>query len=698
MTAPRTPAARPAEPAADQPAASPVVGPPRTAFVCRAAADDGPALLTLLRSLALSNPAVCEDFLLLHGGPPGGPGGNPQGGLPADVLAAARRLHPRLHDHPLPGDGGGEGDAEGDGGGPTAGYRSVITLEPGWLVLPGLAVQREPNRAAVERHRLTDDEFRSAYCALPGDKHPDLLLHLAVPLLERRPTVDLARAVGLVHSAQGRYREAVRVLTSVTARADQPRFHETLGSALMAVSRYDEAETHLLLATASPQVAAKAFSRLARLAWLRGDEETSRVRAGLGLDAEPVNRTCRTLHLAAEQAPEADAAAAVAPGEQWAHVALYASGQENAGDKVLPEAVRACLAEQAGGPPDSGRWHAVPVHRLFDDAALEQVNSRRALVVGGGGLFLPDTWPNGNSGWQWNVPDAALRRISVPLAVFAVGYNVFAGQGYERDRFTAALRTLVERSAFFGLRNRGSVARVRDLLPAELRDRVIHQPCPTTVTRHITPGWQDPVRRDDTVLLNCAYDRAALRFGQGYGHFLAELARATRVLRKHTEVRCAAHTPADEQVVHDLRREHGLTLPVEPLYDLSNDSIRDVYRRTRLVIGMRGHAGMIPFGCGTPILSLVSHPKLAYFLADIERPDWGVPVHDPHLGDTLAERAVALLDDHEAAVADVHGRQQLLWDLTRRNLGLLAQAVGTAPAPTGDLPTPRPAATPPADR
>jgi hypothetical protein len=39
---------------------------------------------------------------------------------------------------------------------------------------------------------------------------------------------------------------------------------------------------------------------------------------------------------------------------------------------------------------------------------------------------------------------------------------------------------------------------------------------------------------------------------------------------------------------------------------------------------MRGHAGMIPFGCGTPIISLVSHPKMAYFLADIERPEWGV--------------------------------------------------------------------------
>ncbi|WP_461030375.1 polysaccharide pyruvyl transferase family protein, partial [Streptomyces sparsus] len=503
------------------------------------------------------------------------------------------------------------------------------------------------------------------------------------------PTVDLARAVGLVHLAQGRYGEAVRVLTSVTARADQPRFHETLGSALMAVSRYEEAETHLLLATAAPHTAAKAFSRLARLAWLRGDHTTARGRARSGLDAEPVNRTCRALYLAEPAEPAAGTGqSAVAPGQQWAHVALYATGQENAGDKVLPEAVRACLGEQAGGGPDSGRWHPVEVHRLFDDAALEEVNSRRALVVGGGGLFLPDTWPNGNSGWQWNVPDANLRRITVPLAVFAVGYNVFAGQGYERERFSTALRTLVEQSAFFGLRNRGSVERVRDLLPAELREKVVHQPCPTTVTRQITDGWQDPAERDDTVLLNCAYDRAALRFGQGYGHFLDQLARAVRTLRSHADVRCAAHTPADEQVVHDLRREHGLTLPVQPLYDLSNDGIRDVYRRTRLVIGMRGHAGMIPFGCGTPVLSLVSHPKLAYFLADIDRPQWGVSVHDQHLADSLTERAVALLDDHEAAVADVHDRQQLLWRITRDNLATLRTAVGDASA-APPLPAPR---------
>ncbi len=226
-----------------------------------------------------------------------------------------------------------------------------------------------------------------------------------------------------------------------------------------------------------------------------------------------------------------------------------------------------------------------------------------------------------------------------------------------------------------------------------------YQPCPTTVARHLDPRLAEPAVREDTVLLNCAYDRAGLRFGHDYGHFLAEMAAAIRAMSAAADVRYAAHMPADERFVDDLRREHGLTLPVEPLYLLSNDAIRDLYRRARLVIGMRGHAGMIPFGCGTPIISLVSHPKLAYFLADIDRPDWGVSVHERALGARLAERALAVLADHPAAVADVHDRQRALWSVTRDNLARLRELTGL-PDPFGEpsrspapvVPSPRSAA------
>ncbi|MFG3317500.1 polysaccharide pyruvyl transferase family protein [Streptomyces sp. NPDC048171] len=734
---------------------STVTGRRRIAFAVHTDRDGLSRLSTLIRSLALTNPGVCEDFVVLHPG------------LPDDAFDALRPLHPRLVTRRAE---GGRGDVLR-----LEGYDTVIALDPGMVVLGDLgellrmrrevaAVPRSPHDgrhageqdgerprvlpdglivvqradvddalatrlaagsgsgsgsgegmasdgaltpldarydfparrlhddlpvpedvvvlrltgpsdapghgpAAEARHRfeLGDEEFRAAFRALRGRKHPELLAHYAPPLLKARPSLDLARTVADVYRGQGRYDEAVEVLAPVVAdRLDAPRCHETLGVCLMALSRYDEAEAHLLLAAASPDVAPRAFAQLARLAWLRGREADAHAYAREGLDADPTDAGCHAWYVRTRtREPEGGAAAPEPdPAEQLAHVALFAEGDENAGDKVLPEAVRMCFG------PDTGprHWYPQPVHRLVDEAALEQLNARRGVVVGGGGLFLPDTSPNGNSHWQWNVPDDLLARVTAPLAVFAVGYNVFDGQLYRRRRFAESLRVLVERSAFFGLRNHGSIDRVRELLPASLRDRVRYQPCPTTVARQLLPGRFEAAERSDTVLVNCAYDRAGLRFGHDYGHFLAQTAHALGALRERADVRYAAHMPADERFVHDLRREHGIALPVERLYALSNDAIRDLYARARLVIGMRGHAGMIPFGCGTPILSLVSHPKLAYFLSDIGRPEWGLSVHDRELGPRLAERASAVLDDHATAVADVHRAQEFLWKTTQANL------------------------------
>ncbi|WP_405692811.1 polysaccharide pyruvyl transferase family protein [Streptomyces sp. NBC_01185] len=766
-----TPADRRTDPTGGGTAAGPdaddrraVTGRRRIAFAAWTDEARMPGLLVLLRSLALADPTVCEDFLVLHPG------------LPDSAFDAARRLHPRLVPRsarsrldvfresgydtvvalspgmvvlgsllpllalrtgvaavPQPGPGGGRTvrdggllviqrqdvtdallDALAEGGEDTvdralteagileplgsrydvpAGRPFDDTPVPGSTVVLHLGADPAPGTPAGEareRYEMDDEAFRAAYCALPGPKHPELLLHCALPFPEgRRAPVDLVRQVAEVHRQQGRYDEAVALLTpAVAGRPDLPRCHETLGISLMALSRYEEAEAHLLLATVSPDFAARAYGQLARLAWLLGREADAHAYAREGLDADPTDGNCHAWYARTRPAPAAPGGAAPAPAhEQLAHVALFADGQENAGDKVLPEAVRMCFG------PDTGpaRWHERSVHRLVDETGLEELNARRGIVVGGGGLFLPDTAPNSNSGWQWNIPDDVLARISAPLAVFAVGYNVFDGQRYRRERFAASLRALVGKSAFFGLRNQGSVDRVRELLPEELRDRVRYQPCPTTVARHLDPGLDDGrddgTDRDDTVLINCAYDRAGLRFGHDYGHFLAETAAAVRAIGTRAEVRYAAHMPADEKFVHDLRREHGTALPVEPLYLFSNDRIRELYRRTRLVIGMRGHAGMIPFGCGTPVISLVSHPKLAYFLADIDRPEWGLSVHDRALGARLAERAAHVLDDHRAAVADVHGRQEHLWSVTRANLAELRGLFGlTDPFAGGDAP------------
>lgn len=527
--------------------------------------------------------------------------------------------------------------------------------------------------AAWERFSLSQQEFTAEFLALTGDKHPDLLMHFGRDVVADGDDFEAVIEVAMACLGKGRYEDAVDVLTRTPIPAQQHRVHELLGQALASVSRYDAAEAHLLLASADGGTASRIFGRLSNIAWVRGDDTLSHEYARSGLFADLTDRSCRIAY--EKTLPETlsfyDDSTGVAP-EQLAHVAFYMPRQGNAGDKVLPETVRMCF----GSDTSAKSWHSIHAHRLFDEAALERVNSRRGLVIGGGGLFIPDTSPNGNSAWQWNVPDRLLERIDVPLAVFAVGYNAFDGQAYTRRRFEESLRLLVSKSAFFGLRNHGSVQKVRDLLPAELQDRVIFQPCPTTVSRQIVPGWQDPAERDDTVLINCAYDRAGLRFGHDYDHFLKEMATAVRNLGSHAEVRYAAHALDDERFVFDLRRTYGISLPVIPMYDFDTDQLRDAYARTKLVIGMRGHAGMIPFGCGTPIISLISHPKMAYFLSDIERPEWGVSVHDLNLGSVLTERALGLLDNHAASVADVYGRQEALWDVTQANAAQLKKIFG----------------------
>ena len=358
-------------------------------------------------------------------------------------------------------------------------------------------------------------------------------------------------------------------------------------------------------------------------------------------------------------------------GIELSHAAFYVDNYGNYGDELLPVAVR----ESVSHLRPVGGWSGYHVHQVFDDECVEQVNATQGLLVGGGGLFLPDTSPNGNSGWQWNVPRSSLDRLKVPLGLIAVGYNLFDGQTIAGDLFRESVIATVDRADFVGLRNHGSIERVRELLPESLREKVTYLPCPTTILGCLPDsGFEDvpgPVRsahEKPLVYLNVAYDRASLRFKEGYGDFVAAINRFIGTLGDRAEVRVAAHTIPDEQIAVDLYREYGTRIGVD---SFNRDGIAGAtkhYREASLVIGMRGHAGMIPFGLGTPILSLVSHPKLQYFLDDVGHPEWGVRVDSPNLSTELLELTESVLDDETGARKAVTAARDGLYRTFTSNL------------------------------
>ncbi|MDM7831995.1 glycosyltransferase [Cellulomonas edaphi] len=485
----------------------------------------------------------------------------------------------------------------------------------------------------------------------------------AVPDAEVRGATGVLRH-GARLRAEGDFAGAVALLESHALEVGQvdTAYALDLATSYRAVSRYDDAA--VLAATAlSSHRASEAHLSLAETAWVVRDLDGARGHSRAALALEPLRHKARLVHArAARPAPDAEVVATADPaGITLSHAAFYVDPLGNYGDVLLPAAVREVTTHVRG----VAGWHGVHVHQLFDDAAVDAVNQTSGLLVGGGGLFLPDTAPNGNSGWQWNVPDASLDRLTVPLALVAVGYNLFPGQEFQGSRFRDSLTRVVERAQFVGLRNRGSIEKVRALLPAELAERVSYLPCPTTVLG-LLPGtaYTDPAddaAERDVVYLNVAYDRSALRFKDEYAAFLAQIDAFVRGLAGVARVRIAAHTIPDERIAVDLFREHGTRVGVDSFFRLGIAETTRLYREAALVVGMRGHAGMIPFGLGTPIVSLVSHPKLRYFLEDIGRPEWGVDVSERHLGARLVELSTAVLDDQARFRGEVADARQALY-------------------------------------
>src|SRR5690606_14946241 len=136
------------------------------------------------------------------------------------------------------------------------------------------------------------------------------------------------------------------------------------------------------------------------------------------------------------------------------------------------------------------------------------------IVIGGGGLFLVDNSESSLSGWQWPIPMPLLRRIEKPIVIFAVGYNRFRGQAEFPQAFAENLNLLVEKSAFVGIRNRGSIAALGNYLPPELAARLTFQPCPTSVMRYLGMPRGETVQRSPnlrTLVINAAFDRFGMR-------------------------------------------------------------------------------------------------------------------------------------------------------------------------------------------
>ncbi|MFT6396268.1 MAG: polysaccharide pyruvyl transferase WcaK-like protein [Bradymonadia bacterium] len=335
----------------------------------------------------------------------------------------------------------------------------------------------------------------------------------------------------------------------------------------------------------------------------------------------------------------------------------------NAGDVLLPLTLKDVIHTDCG----ELNWNNLHVHNEVSDRTVRSINESAGLIIGGGGLFLRDTNPNQLSGWQWSCSLEHLRQIEVPIAAFAVGYNRFRGQPDFEPIFTEHVNELAKRSVYLGLRNQGSINAMRAYLTPENQEKLRFQPCMTTVLSRIYPRLCDYENKEDFIALNAAFDRPELRFGSDPPSKLRELANAIRRLGENRKLKYYAHMERDEQMCPYLDAA-GVEYELVRLDRYSPERIVAEYAKPSLVIGMRGHAQMIPFGTETPILSLITHDKLRFFIDDIGHPEWGVDMGDDGFAEDLVALSEEILDSRTETQAMIRESAEVLWDTCRTNV------------------------------
>jgi SAM-dependent methyltransferase/polysaccharide pyruvyl transferase WcaK-like protein len=346
----------------------------------------------------------------------------------------------------------------------------------------------------------------------------------------------------------------------------------------------------------------------------------------------------------------------------------------NAGDTVLFQAVRETV-EQLGG---RGPWLRKALWEPVTAVTLQQFQQEaRAILIGGGGVFLKDTNPNQNSGWQWNCPPDLLRQIKLPIILFAVGYNRFRGQEEFDDIFTTHIQQLVSQAAFIGLRNHGSIRNLAAYLAPEQQSKLSFQPCPTTHLAYLHPEFAitdlPQLAQSRRLALNMAFDRHSQRFGNQQHQILPDVARALHhaVLQEKWDLHYVIHTPEDATFIPYLLAAKVPHTTVN-LYGRPYAEVLRFYQTMPLTLGMRGHSQMIPFGQGGGIISLISHDKLRYFLEDIGHLDWGIELNTAVLTDELISKIAYFADNVNDISQQITQARAMLWQVTQQNWQTLA--------------------------
>lgn len=266
------------------------------------------------------------------------------------------------------------------------------------------------------------------------------------------------------------------------------------------------------------------------------------------------------------------------------------------------------------------------VHYQEEDAKFYN-NKRDALIVGGGGAIFNRPRDESLSEWQFDPSKKFLKELKIPLIVYAIGYNKFRYDDRGWNPWDN-LKLVQEKSDLFSVRSSGSkrVCVENGLEPSSIE--VVPDP-----GLFIEPlDVEIPKLENDRLKIAICWvsDREEYFYPKDSGSSLL-MDSLVHVLKSfpNTQVIQVEHIQGlDRRKRNSLQKDLSNFISIEeempffyPACKEAAPYLAGIYKQVDLVIGMRGHSILIPFGQETNLLSISSHNKNKWFLEDVSCSD-----------------------------------------------------------------------------
>lgn len=354
----------------------------------------------------------------------------------------------------------------------------------------------------------------------------------------------------------------------------------------------------------------------------------------------------------------------------------YGAWHGNAGDVMIVYAQHGLFDKLLGKQKWVDENHK---KKVFAEDVARINRDSKAVIVGGGGVLIPDhhrSVPNTDSDWLWNISLENLRALNKPIIGFGIGYNRMRGQADFKPFFNKHISETIERSVFFGMRNTGSIQKLEPYLSPGLVDKLRLQPCPTNLMSITNPErWaakRDPRKKSIVFVLFMGFKSLGLIEKQENIRRVARLAR--RLVKRDWEINIATHTVEELDALPAFEAE-GVPFKHKMMDMLAREDIVQYYRDKTLVVGMRGHGVMLPYGIGIPVMGIINHQKVRYFLEEVKLGDQTVDLEDVHMEDKVDELIKDFENDRDAFHKRIDTEKVRLWNQTLENFEIIKSYV-----------------------